>query len=63
MCIQSVMIIFSFLYPAGKAGESQIRRCQGIAVKCYGFNLGALTLTPAFVTLESPETMSPCASG
>jgi hypothetical protein len=44
---QGVMIIFSFFHPAGKAGGSQIRRCQGIAVKRYGFTLGVLALTPS----------------
>jgi hypothetical protein len=43
--VQGVMIIFSFFHPAGKAGGSQIRRCQGIAVKSYGFTLGVLALT------------------
>jgi len=37
-------IIFSCLYPYGKAGEIQIRRYQGIAVKCYGFTLGSESL-------------------
>ena len=53
MCIPGVTIIFSFLHPAGNAGGSQIPvfhgicdpRCQGIAVKYYGFTLGALALT------------------
>jgi hypothetical protein len=45
--VQGVMIIFSFFHPAGKAGGSQIRRCQGIAVKRYGFTLGVLALTPS----------------
>jgi hypothetical protein len=45
--VQGVMIIFSFFHPAGKAGGSQIRRCQGIAVKSYGFTLGVLALTPS----------------
>jgi len=48
-------IIFSFFHPAGKAGGRQIRRCQGIAVTCDGFTLGALALTPGFcnVTAQS----------
>jgi 3-oxoacyl-[acyl-carrier protein] reductase len=37
----------SIFHPAGKAGGSQIRRCRGIAVKRYGFTLGALALTPS----------------
>jgi hypothetical protein len=45
--IQSVTIIFSFFYPAGKAGGTQIGRCQGIAVKSYGGTLGALALDPS----------------
>ena len=45
--VQGVTIIFSFLYPDGKVGGAQIRRCQGIAVKCYGFTLGALALSPS----------------
>jgi hypothetical protein len=45
--VQGVMIIFSFFHPDGKAGGSQIRRCQGIAVKRYGFTLGVLALTPS----------------
>jgi hypothetical protein len=45
--IQGITIIFSFFHTAGKAGGSQIRRCQGIAVKRYGFTLGALALTPS----------------
>jgi hypothetical protein len=36
-----------FFYPKGKAGGIQIRRCQGIAVKCYGGTLGALALNPS----------------
>jgi len=40
-------MIFSCLYPYGKAGGIQIRRCQGIAVKYYGFTLGALALNPS----------------
>ena len=39
------MIIFSFFHLAGKAGGSQIQRCQGIVVKRYDFTLGALALT------------------
>jgi len=42
--IQGVTIIFSFFHPVGKAGGRQIQRCQGIAVKCDGFTLGALAL-------------------
>jgi hypothetical protein len=45
--VQGVSIIFSFFYPAGKVGGAQIHRCQGIAVNCYGFILGALALTPS----------------
>ena len=45
--VQGKTIIFSFFHPIGKAGGSQIRRCQGIAVKCYGGTLGALVLTPS----------------
>jgi hypothetical protein len=32
------------VYPCGKAGGLQIRRCQGIAVCFYGFTLGVLAL-------------------
>jgi hypothetical protein len=40
--------VFShFYYPAGKVGGAQIRRCQGIAVRYYGFTLGALALRPS----------------
>lgn len=45
--VQGVTIIFSFFYPSGNAGGAQIRRCQGIAVKCYGFTLGAFALNPS----------------
>jgi hypothetical protein len=45
--IQGITIIFSFFHPTGKAGGSQIRRCQGIAVKRYGGTLGALALAPS----------------
>jgi hypothetical protein len=45
--IQDRTILFSFFYPKGKAGGIQIRRCQGIAVKCYGGTLGALALNPS----------------
>ena len=45
--IQVGTIIFSFFHPAGKAGGSQIQRCQGIVVKRYDFTLGALALTPS----------------
>jgi len=45
--IQDETISFSFFHPAGKAGGNQIRRCQGIAVKCYDFTLGALALAPS----------------
>ncbi len=38
---------FLIFYPDGKAGGAQILRCQGIAVKCYGFTLGALVLSPS----------------
>jgi len=44
---QGVTISFSFFHPVGKAGGSQILRCQGIAVKRYGFTLGALALAPS----------------
>jgi hypothetical protein len=60
--VQGVMIIFSFFHPAGKAGESQIRRCQGIAVKSYGFTLGVLALTPSGfcnVRVNSNSFMAP----
>ena len=30
--IQGETILFSFFFPSWKAGESQIRRCQGIVV-------------------------------
>jgi hypothetical protein len=45
--IQDRTIPFSFFYPKGKSGGIQIRRCQGIAVKCYGGTLGALALNPS----------------
>ena len=38
---------FLIFHPSGKAGGSQVRRRQGIAVKCYGLALGALTLIPS----------------
>jgi hypothetical protein len=34
-------------FPFGKAGDHQIRRCQGIAVGDYSFTLGALALSPS----------------
>jgi hypothetical protein len=45
--IQDETILFSLFCPKGKAGGIQIRRCQGIAVKCYGGTLGALVLNPS----------------
>jgi hypothetical protein len=45
--IQAVSIIISFFHSVGKAGGTQIQRCQGIAVKCYGGTLGALAQAPS----------------
>jgi hypothetical protein len=47
VAIQDLTRFFSFFHPTGKAGGIQIRRCQGIAVKCYGGTLGALALNPS----------------
>jgi hypothetical protein len=47
MCIPRRNDTFLIFHPAGKAGEGQIRRCQGIAIKYDGFTLGALALSPS----------------
>ena len=48
MCsIFSIFFTPHFHTIGGKAGGLQIRRCQGFAVKHYGFTLGALTLKPS----------------
>jgi hypothetical protein len=39
--------IFSFFHPAGKAAESKIQHCQGVAVKCHGFASSYLVMTPS----------------
>jgi hypothetical protein len=47
MCSPEHNDTFLLFYPAAKIGGAQIRRCQGIAVKAYGFTLGALALSPS----------------
>ncbi len=45
--VQDIKMIFSCFPPCGKAGGIQIQRCQGIAVKGYGFTLVASSLNPS----------------
>ena len=58
MCNPGRNEFFLIFYPSGKAGGSQIRRCQEIVVKRYDFTLGALALTPAFATTSIVQLFS-----